>query len=117
MELCLALPADQKLRGGWSRLVMRRAMAGLLPEEVRWRSSKATLAPNFKRRLLGNDRNVLTEMIIEQPGPLEEYVDLAALRRAYDRCSNERWRMRTPSRSSPRRSWGSGSSGPKSLER
>jgi asparagine synthase (glutamine-hydrolysing) len=89
MELCLALPADQKLRGGWSRFVMRRAMAGLLPEEVRWRSSKATLAPNFKRRLVGHDRNVLTETIIEQPGPLEEYVDLAALRRAYDRCSNE----------------------------
>jgi asparagine synthase (glutamine-hydrolysing) len=89
MELCLALPADQKLRGGWSRFVMRRAMAGLLPEEVRWRSSKATLAPNFKRNLIGKDRNILAELIIEQPGALEEYVDLAALRRAYDRCATE----------------------------
>ena len=28
---CLALPAEQKLRDGWSRSVMRRAMAGALP--------------------------------------------------------------------------------------
>ena len=89
MEFCLALPADQKLRGGWSRLVMRRAMDGLLPESVRWRSSKATLAPNFKRRLLGNDRNLLAEMVSGQSGVLEDYVDFSALRRAYDRCGSE----------------------------
>jgi len=85
MELCLALPADQKLRGGWSRVVMRRAMAGTLPEQVRWRASKANLAPNFGRRLLSNDQNLLIEVIFDHPGVLEEYVDIAALRRAYDR--------------------------------
>jgi len=85
MELCLALPADQKLSGGWTRVVMRRAMAGTLPEQVRWRASKASLAPNFGRRLLSNDRNLLTEVIFDHPGVLEEYVDIAALRRAYDR--------------------------------
>jgi asparagine synthase (glutamine-hydrolysing) len=85
MELCLALPADQKLQGGWTRSVMRRAMDGLLPEEVRWRSGKANLAPNFGRRLLSNDRNILTEVIFDHPGALDEYVDIPALRRAYDR--------------------------------
>jgi asparagine synthase (glutamine-hydrolysing) len=85
MELCLALPADQKMHGGWTRAVMRRAMAGILPEQVRWRASKANLAPNFGRRLLSNDRNVLTEVIFAHPGALEEYVDIPALRRAYDR--------------------------------
>lgn len=85
MEFCLALPASQKLDGGWTRMVLRRAMAGVLPEEVRWRASKANLAPNFGRQLLGNDRNLLTEVILEQPGVIEEYVDVPALRRAYDR--------------------------------
>jgi asparagine synthase (glutamine-hydrolysing) len=85
MELCLAMPADQKLLGGWTRSVMRRAMDGLLPEEVRWRPGKASLAPNFGRRLIGNDRNLLAEVILEQPGVIEEYVDVTALRRAYDR--------------------------------
>jgi len=85
MELCLAMPADQKLRGGWTRLVMRRAMAGILPEPVRWRSSKANLAPNFKRRLLAHDGHLLKEVILEQSGVLEEYVDIPALRGAYER--------------------------------
>jgi len=85
MELCLAMPADQKLQGGWTRVVMRRAMEGVLPEEVRWRSTKANLAPNFGRRLLEKDGNLLAEIVIEQPGVIEEYVDVPALRRAYDR--------------------------------
>lgn len=84
MELCLSLPPDQKMRGGWTRLVMRRAMSGLLPEEVRWRPSKANLAPNFLRQLLERNREVVAEVILE-PGIIEEYVDVAALRRAYDR--------------------------------
>lgn len=85
MELCLALPADQKLRDGWSRSVMRRAMGGTLPEQVRWRASKANLAPNFTRRLLAQDRSLLEGIVLEDPGIVEEYVDVPALRRAYDR--------------------------------
>ena len=84
MELCLSLPADQKLHDGWSRMVMRRAMKGMLPESVRWRVSKANLGPNFTRGLLRYDRNRLTE-VVEQPGALEEFVDIVALRRAYER--------------------------------
>ena len=89
MELCLALPADQKLDGGWSRLVMRRAMTGTLPETVCWRADKANLAPNFRRRLLEQDRPFLDEVIRKQPGVLEEFVDIPALRRAYDRYERQ----------------------------
>jgi asparagine synthase (glutamine-hydrolysing) len=90
MELCLAMPANQKLQGGWTRVVMRRAMEGILPEEVQWRSTKANLAPNFRRRLLDKDLSVLTEIVIEQPGVIEEYVDVQALRRVYDRFVAQR---------------------------
>ena len=65
--------------------MMRRAMSGLLPDEVSWRSSKANLAPNFKRRLYEQDRKLLDEVILGPPGGLEEYVDTSALRRAYER--------------------------------
>lgn len=85
IELCLAMPPDQKLKGGWTRMVMRRAMGGVLPEEIRWRSTKASLAPNFGRRLLDKDRPLLEEIIVGQPGVIEEYVDVPALRRVYDR--------------------------------
>lgn len=85
MELCLALPPDQKLRDGWTRAVLRRAMGGILPEKVRWRPDKANLSPNFKRRLLNDDGGLLREVILGQPEVIEEYVDISALRRAYER--------------------------------
>ena len=85
LEFCLALPAGQKLHQGWSRAIMRRAMAGILPEAVQWRFHKANLSPNFKRRLLDCERETLDEVILRQPQPIQAYVDVPALRAAYRR--------------------------------
>jgi asparagine synthase (glutamine-hydrolysing) len=85
MELCLSLPPDQKLSQGWTRRVMRRAMRGLLPEEVRWRPGKANLSPNFLRQLAERHRELVAEVVLEHPAILEDYVDVERLRRTYDR--------------------------------
>lgn len=85
MEFCLALPPEQKLHQGWTRVVMRRAMAGILPPEVQWRTRKANLSANFKRKLLDYERSTLEEVILEQPQVIEEYVDVPALQGAYHR--------------------------------
>jgi asparagine synthase (glutamine-hydrolysing) len=50
IEFCVGLPESQKFDGGWPRLLFRRAMEGILPREIQWRSSKANLGPNFHRR-------------------------------------------------------------------
>lgn len=51
VELCVSLPGEQKLRGGWSRFVMRNAMAGILPDSIRWRRDKGNLEPGFYHAL------------------------------------------------------------------
>jgi asparagine synthase (glutamine-hydrolysing) len=89
VEFCLALPPEQKLHRGWNRVVMRRAMAKTLPDEVRWRVGKANLSPNFKRRLLDHDRDVLEDVILRDPQVIEDYVDVAALREIYHRYASE----------------------------
>jgi asparagine synthase (glutamine-hydrolysing) len=50
IEFCLGLPEEQKFAGGWPRLLLRRAMDGILPPEIQWRTTKANLSPNFHRR-------------------------------------------------------------------
>ena len=85
VEFCLAVPANQKLHQGWTRMIMRRAMAGILPNEVRWRIGKANLSPNFQLRLLENHRKLLEEIIVKDPSLIEEYVDVAALRKVHSR--------------------------------
>jgi asparagine synthase (glutamine-hydrolysing) len=84
-QFCLALPPEQKLSNGWTRAVMRRAMADVLPDAVRWRAGKGNLSPNFRRGLFESDRGLL-EGVMTAPQIIEEYVDVPALREAYDRC-------------------------------
>jgi asparagine synthase (glutamine-hydrolysing) len=53
LEFCLSLPWEQLQAGGWPKLLLRRAMAGKLPDTVRWRQGKEHLGPAFTRELLG----------------------------------------------------------------
>ncbi len=83
IEFCVAVPPEQKFGDGWPRLLMRRAMEGVLPPEIQWRGTKSNLAHNFAPRLLAGDRHLLT-----QSGGLDaiaEYVDVAKARELRDR--------------------------------
>jgi asparagine synthase (glutamine-hydrolysing) len=48
LAFVLSLPADQIERDGWPKIVLRRAMAGLLPDAVRWRTGKEHLGWQFE---------------------------------------------------------------------
>ncbi|MDQ6771360.1 MAG: asparagine synthase-related protein [Gemmatimonadota bacterium] len=85
VEFCLALPARQKLNGGWTRSVMRRAMTGILPPEVQWRGDKTDLSPVLHRGLLKFDRHLLDELLLNDPTPIERYLDMPHVRTAYRR--------------------------------
>jgi asparagine synthase (glutamine-hydrolysing) len=84
-EYCLALPTEQKIFHGWTRMVMRRGMANILPEKVQWRGGKADLSHNFFRSLLTSEGTVIEEMIRNPSAPIWEYVDQESLRRTYYR--------------------------------
>jgi asparagine synthase (glutamine-hydrolysing) len=88
IEFCVALPANQKLKGGWTRSIMRRAMTGILPAAVQWRLGKANLSPNFRRGLLDLGKPTIEDIVINNPGVLDHYVNISALREAYERYSS-----------------------------
>jgi asparagine synthase (glutamine-hydrolysing) len=89
-EFCLALPASQKLSQGWTRLIMRRALAAYLPEEVCWRRTKSALGPNFTRGMLLFARQRLGQAVFEDAQVIGEYVDLPTLRQAYRRYAEHK---------------------------
>ena len=90
VEFCMALPGSQRLQNGWTRMVVRRAMAGTLPEEVRWREGKADINPHFSRTLIAHERATLEETVLAERRGLEEYVNMNALREVYDRYLSHR---------------------------
>jgi hypothetical protein len=47
LELCLSLPAELNVEGGYQRLLIRKALAGILPERIQWRTSKAPFSPDY----------------------------------------------------------------------
>jgi asparagine synthase (glutamine-hydrolysing) len=83
VEFCLALPPTQKIQSGWTRLILRRAMGGILPPEIQWRGGKSDPGPSFVRGLVRYHRELLDEVVLGDPGTLDQYVNVACLRRAY----------------------------------
>jgi asparagine synthase (glutamine-hydrolysing) len=83
MEFCLALPPEQKMRHGWTRLVMRHAMRGLLPERIRWRPGKSDLGPSFDHGLLTFAQEPMSALVHDDLGDVSRYVDLDVLRAVY----------------------------------
>lgn len=83
IEFCVALPAEQKFGNGWTRRVMRNAMQGVLPEEIRLRADKANLQPAFDRGLRNGDASLLRGLDVEK---LDAFVDVDLLTQARDDC-------------------------------
>ena len=79
VELCLSFPSDQKMRNGWNRWVMRRAMNGLIPAKVQWRRAKTNFAPQMIFGLRSVERARI-EAQLENPGILGEWIDVPRAR-------------------------------------
>ena len=82
-QLCVQLPADQKLRHGYNRYVMRRAMEGVLAPGVQWRRSKTDFSPQFMTAMQTGENARLTHFFDswrETTPQLADYVDMEELR-------------------------------------
>jgi len=85
VEFCLALPSEQKLRDGWTRIVLRCAMENLLPREVQWRTTKSDPSPSFHRNLMVHGRSQIEAFLKNPPAEVERYVDISVLRQVFER--------------------------------
>jgi asparagine synthase (glutamine-hydrolysing) len=84
VEYCATLPSQKKLSNGWTRLVMREGMDGILPPDVQWRGGKADLGPNFSRSLLRLDGAELARTVADRE-TLAGIVDPVKLSRLHAR--------------------------------
>ena len=82
-EFCLGLPPNQKLRNGWSRMILRRAMDGILPPEIQWRPGKSNLSANFEKGLLAFERERLDDVILGDSSLIGAFVNLPRVRELY----------------------------------
>jgi asparagine synthase (glutamine-hydrolysing) len=88
VEYCVSLPGDQKLAGSWTRLVLRRAMEGILPPSVQWRRDKTDFTHAVSRGLTVFDKPIVQSILYDRPQLVEPYVDVGKVREAYERLKN-----------------------------
>ena len=84
LEYCLSVPAEQDIIDGGRRMLIRRAMEGLLPPEVQWNSVRGKQAADVALRLLRNPEEM--ESILARLAAHPEasrYLDLELMRRVW----------------------------------
>lgn len=80
VSYALAIPDREKLKDGWPRSVLRRAMEGILPGKVQRRRSKIDFGPELATGLVRHHGDTLHE-VLREDGAVGEYVDLGTARR------------------------------------
>lgn len=83
VAFCLSLPPEQRLRGGWPKAILRQAMAGRIPDQVRWRRGKEHLGWAFTRSFVETTRPRLDRELEAGWDILAPYVDTGLVRQAY----------------------------------
>jgi asparagine synthase (glutamine-hydrolysing) len=79
VELCLSLPEDQKLRNGWTRSIQRRALAGIVPEQILRRSDKGRINDALLVGLLEAERANFDRSNRRGWGEAGQFLDLPAM--------------------------------------
>lgn len=79
LEFSLGLPVDERLRGGFTRSVLRRALADRIPPEVASRANKAHLGAAYDRFVLAEPERL--EEVLGEPGGASGLVDVEEAQR------------------------------------
>jgi len=76
VQFCLSLPANQKMRDGLTRMIMRRGLKGILPPEIQQRGDKGNLtaALDYGLRTYGTEK--LTEVCSQRLDLTADYINL-----------------------------------------
>ena len=87
VEFCLSLPSEQKMNLGWTRMILRRSMEGILPKEIQWRGGKGNLGHSLRYGLQTFEKDNVKQMLELQN--IENYLDLSYLNLICDRLISE----------------------------
>ncbi len=88
VEFCLSIDPAEKFNDGYGRLILRRAMKGILPDKVRLRRDKLNFMPHVITGMFKHHAALIDQLCNDKSGLLAKYVNLDTLRKAADRARN-----------------------------
>ncbi len=106
LEFIYNVPPKQFLVGGWKRSLFRRAMGGILPPKIQWRMCKGPYTPDFHRRVLTAESDIINYLETIQNDPtlknyIEKYIDIQQIKQALSQVMPvsgwDEWEIKTQS--------------------
>ncbi|NND03355.1 MAG: hypothetical protein HKN91_11265 [Acidimicrobiia bacterium] len=90
IEFCQGIPLDQFCRDGRDRLLVKRAMSGLMPDGVVWDNKRGLQAADSSHRVRADaTETAKTLTALEESHLVRQYVDLPRLRHTFEKiCSS-----------------------------
>ncbi len=92
MEFCLSIPDNQYVRSGEERLLIRRAMADILPDSVLWNQQRGLQAADVHRRIKSSSAELASVLDrLEKKAPLvSDYLDCQKMRQLLGNLEREK---------------------------
>lgn len=85
IEFAMDAPVQLKQQNGYRRLLLRQSMAGTLPDNIRWRTTKEPFSPDYKERYNRQRASIRAHLDQISPAdPVREIVDVSSLRKLTD---------------------------------
>ncbi len=84
VEFCLGIPGSQKVSQGYTRMIVRRALADHLPDPIRWRTDKGDLSWSFLDGF-GRSAAIVESRIESSKDFLRQFIDLTRIDRLVSR--------------------------------
>jgi asparagine synthase (glutamine-hydrolysing) len=92
LEYCMGVPDEQDTFAGGERMLIRRAMNGILPDAVRWNSIRGRQAADAVLRLIDQQNDIDREIIrLESSPEVTQYLDIEAMKRAWKTILLKNW--------------------------
>ena len=89
IEFYISLPLRQKVRDGWTKYLVRKAMAPALGRDVTWHAEKNHLGPRFTRLLMEQSRDEIESALGAAEGNAGKYLDIKQVYSLLHRYNND----------------------------
>ena len=86
IEFCLAVPAEHKLRHGWTRAFLRHGMGDIYPPQIAWQRRKSNLFGGLDATIRSEYLPAIEAALTTTSDPVWQFFDLEGMRELIDKA-------------------------------
>jgi asparagine synthase (glutamine-hydrolysing) len=84
LEFCLGIPDELYIKNGDDRMLLRRSMQGLMPDEVLWNTRRGRQAADIGYRIIQHKKEMDNAFLQMEHSPLcNQYLDIKKMKKVY----------------------------------